>query len=140
MALEYAVYCEKTGAILVFEPTWHRANLSLTALKAAGHQHLTVLPAAEAQTLREASFRKGPTEIDAEHYNHMRLLFQPYNLVATDHGESFKLSERTCGNITSIYAKIGERHFVLQDDMFLDHNAICAMIEASQAFLSTLQR
>jgi hypothetical protein len=38
--------------------------------------------------------------------------------------ESFKLSERWSGNITDIYARIGERYFTLRDTIFLPHAEI----------------
>ncbi|AGO57689.1 hypothetical protein SOD_p00150 (plasmid) [Serratia plymuthica 4Rx13] len=42
--------------------------------------------------------------------------------------ESFKLAEMYCGEVTTIYAKVGERYFRFRDVVSLPHTAILARI------------
>lgn len=43
--------------------------------------------------------------------------------------ESFKLAEMYCGEVTTIYAKVGERYFRFRDVVSLSHSAIVARIK-----------
>jgi len=38
--------------------------------------------------------------------------------------ESFKLAEMVCGDVTDIYAKVGERYFTFRDKASMTHAAI----------------
>lgn len=42
--------------------------------------------------------------------------------------ESFKLAEMVCGDVTDIYAKVGERYFTFRDKATMTHAAIVARI------------
>lgn len=42
--------------------------------------------------------------------------------------ESFKLAEMVCGDVTDIYAKIGERYFTFRDKATMQHEAIIRRI------------
>ncbi len=46
--------------------------------------------------------------------------------------ESFMLSERTYGNITAIFCRIGERYFEMQDSIFLTYEAIIAKCQKEE--------
>ncbi|CRY69850.1 hypothetical protein [Yersinia pekkanenii] len=45
------------------------------------------------------------------------------------HSESFKLGEMYCGNVTYIYAKVGECYFKFRDVVTLSHTAIVQRLE-----------
>lgn len=81
----------------------------------------------------EDMFRSPPVEIDEDRWMEMLEVLPPVNWVCDSEGESFKLSERTSGNITAIFARIGERYFEMQDSAFMKHEQIiakCAYIAA----------
>ena len=44
------------------------------------------------------------------------------------HCETFKLAEMVCGDVTDIYAKVGERYFTFRDKASMTHTAIIARI------------
>ena len=46
-------------------------------------------------------------------------------------GESFKLEERTCGRMTSIYARVGETYWTFTDVDTLPHGEIMAKVQAA---------
>ena len=81
----------------------------------------------------DESYKQPPVEIDAERYNEMLEVLPPEQWHGIgEHTESFKLSERTSGNITAIFCRIGERYFEMQDSVFMKHAAIVAACEKVQ--------
>lgn len=70
----------------------------------------------------EDYFRHGPIAISEERYIDMLEVLPPvawYGIGSAE--ESFKLSERTSGNITAIFCRLDERYFEMQDSIFMKH-------------------
>ena len=80
----------------------------------------------------EEMFKSAPVEVTEERFDEMLNVLPPINWVRSAAGEtSFKMIERTYGNITTIFARIGNRYFELSDSCFLSHDQIldkCRMI------------
>lgn len=55
-------------------------------------------------------------------------LMYPKDWQGDAHCESFKLAEMVCGDVTDIYAKIGERYFTFRDKVTMLHEAIIRRI------------
>lgn len=84
-------------------------------------------PDAERLTLADASrriddaFRAPVSRITREQFWDALECLPPVGWKRYDSEESFKMSERTAGNITGIYARLGEEYFCLADDITLSH-------------------
>lgn len=63
-------------------------------------------------------------EIDAERFNDMLEILPPLDWHIGDYYQSFKMAEMLCGNVTSIFAKSGDRYFELSDRVTLTHQEI----------------
>ena len=74
----------------------------------------------------EEMFKSKPARITEERFIEMLEVLPPVGWVRRDGCESFKLSERTSGNITAIFARIGADYFEMQDSIFTKHDAIIA--------------
>lgn len=86
----------------------------------------------EAITRTDAAFRHPPTRVTRERYLQMLEVLPPVDWRGIGStAESFKLSERTCGNITAIFCRIGESYWELQDDITLPHAEIVARVRAA---------
>lgn len=89
---------------------------------------------ARVMTLDEASstidrfYRRPATEIDSAAFWYALEVLPPAGWVHDPNrdAESFKCSERTSGNITNIYARVGQRFFELSDDIHTPHSEIIA--------------
>lgn len=55
-------------------------------------------------------------------------LMYPNDWQGDAHCESFKLAEMVSGDVTDIYAKIGDRYFTFRDKATMTHTAIIARI------------
>ena len=94
-------------------------------------------PAAEVGTLgavcaaSEDMFRSKPVRITEERFCEMLDVLPPEGWIRRDGCESFKLCERTSGNITAIFARIGADYFEMQDSIFTKHDAIIAACRAA---------
>lgn len=85
-------------------------------------RHMTnILPAGTHVTAQQ---KYGPREITYDDYHEMLCILPPMGWVQNYSGTSFKMSERTCGNLTNIYAHVGDKYYVLCDDMSLPHHEI----------------
>ena len=72
----------------------------------------------------DAAAKLPPEEITKERFWYMLEALPP---VGWKHGagcESFKMSERWSGNVTYIYARIGEKYFEMRDDIRTPHDVI----------------
>lgn len=63
-------------------------------------------------------------EITMEQWWEMLEVLPPEGWKQTGSNESFKMMEHWSGNITDIYARIGDRYFVLRDDCFMKHDEV----------------
>lgn len=90
-----------------------------------------------AYTLYEAAqiakYCKPPKEVTEERFWDMLEVLPPVSWVRFAGEETFKLSERTIGNITLICARIGQKYYEYQGDIRTDHNDIIKHIQAEIA-------
>jgi len=79
----------------------------------------------------DESWKSPPVEITADRYMEMLEVLPPvaWRGIGTEE-ETFKLSERTSGNITAIFCRIGERHFEMQDSIHMKHDDIITACRA----------
>jgi len=76
-----------------------------------------------------AEFMKvAPSEIDKERFFDMLEVLPPVNWVRHDNSESFKMLERSSGDITGIFVRIGSRYFSMEDSTHLPHGIIVEMV------------
>lgn len=78
----------------------------------------------DAIKISEEKHRLPVREITEKDFWEMLEVLPPAGWKQEPNCESFKLSERWSGNITDIYARIGERYFTLRDTIFLPHTEI----------------
>jgi len=103
---------------------------NLTRYGRKSHQEILAdYPTAQILTLEaaavaiEALFVRPIAEITEEEYWEMVGVLPPVGFISRN-GTSFKMSERTAGNITGIYANVGNRYFCLADSIFTPHDEI----------------
>lgn len=128
------VYCTRTNRIIEFVERFGEASTALSALSTEYGQDLVVLPFEHATRRYEDGFRKEPVEVTLERYMEMLEVLPPVGFNNTGAEESFKLVERTAGNITAILTRIGDRYFEMSDSIFLKHADIVARVRGSEAF------
>lgn len=80
----------------------------------------------EAYAKIEDSYRVPPVEITEDHFIEMLEVLPPVKWRRTQEAETFMLSERMYGDITSIFCRIGSRYFEMQDHTWLDIDEIVA--------------
>lgn len=78
---------------------------------------------------RENQAHTEVTEIDLATFMDAISVMYPRDWCGNAVSESFKLAEMFCGNVTNIYAKVGERYFAFRDVVSLPHTAILARID-----------
>jgi len=78
---------------------------------------------------REKDARTEVTEINLQTFMDAISVMYPRDWCGDVECESFKLAEMYCGEVTDIYAKVGERYFKFRDVVSLPHNAILARID-----------
>jgi len=93
-------------------------------------------PGAQLETLeafaqrQDAAYRVPPTRCTQEDFDYMLGVLPPEGWTRDSFGQSFKISERTCGAITPIYAQTADGQcWTLQDDFTLTHAEIMRRIE-----------
>lgn len=121
------------GCILDFiNPSTGRSAIARRTLEEmqAVYPGAQVMEKEAAYIAKEAADRdrycKKPTPITAKDYQYMLCELPPMHWRGNGNTESFKMSEFTTGNITAIYARIGEQHYALVDDASLTHDEIIA--------------
>lgn len=77
----------------------------------------------------ENQLKTDPEEITEEKFLYFLGVLPPEDWRRDETGESFKLSEYTSGNITTICACKGGKYYSFQGDHRLTHGAIMGMIE-----------
>lgn len=90
------------------------------------------------QQAQREEFCTGPVEITAEAFEEALNVLPPVCWVGYQDGyeqntESFKISEMLCGNLTSIYCRIGARYFTLTEKISTPHPDVVA---ACRAFIT----
>ncbi|WP_273831151.1 hypothetical protein [Serratia bockelmannii] len=79
--------------------------------------------------LREQEARSEVAEISLMEFMDAIAVLYPKDWVGDAHSETFKLAEMYCGDVTYIFAKVGDRYFKFRDVASLSHNAILARID-----------
>ena len=75
-------------------------------------------------------YRKDVSEVTEERFMDALNVLPPVGWTTKAGVESFRISERLSGNITDIYARLGERYFKLSDDISLPAGVIAERIAA----------
>jgi len=90
------------------------------------------LPIEEAMRLcdegKRAKYAHGPKRTDAASFGEMLNILPPVRWTRRGSSESFLMSERTCGSLTTIFARVGEDFYVLCDECTLTHDQIVAKV------------
>lgn len=80
----------------------------------------------------EALFREPPVEMSEAAWREALDVLPPVGWTSSGDTETFKLAERTSGNVTAIYCRIGARYFCLSDDYRTPHSDIVAACRAAE--------
>ena len=132
----HAIYCTRTATIIDFcHGTALQQQARLRALTADYGQDLVVLPFAEACRRQDEAARSGPVEITGARWREALEILPPVGWQNDGARESFKQSERITGMITSIFVRIGDRHFSFADDIRTPHALCCEIVVQSKAYL-----
>lgn len=78
---------------------------------------------------REKQARSDVEEITLTAFMDAIAVMYPRDWCGDAECESFKLAEMYCGEVTYIYAKVGERYFRFRDVVSLPHTVILARID-----------
>ncbi|BEM75598.1 hypothetical protein SME36J_50210 (plasmid) [Serratia marcescens] len=78
--------------------------------------------------LREQEARTEIAEITLLEFMDAIAVLYPKDWEGDALSETFKLAEMYCGDVTYIFAKVGDRYFKFRDVVTLSHNAILARI------------
>lgn len=78
-----------------------------------------------------AGYLKPASVVTKERFWEMLEVLPPVDWKRSDTTESFKISERTIADLTSIFARIGDQYFELCDSCKLSHDQIIARCRAS---------
>lgn len=118
-------YSEAIGIIdfVVANGTSLYAGDDLAAMKDR-YPDAEILTLNEAATRRDNHFKQAPERITKEKFIEMLEILPPLHWRFSGNSESFKLSEFTCGSITSIYCRIGTDYWQLRDHYALSHEII----------------
>lgn len=82
----------------------------------------------------QEALKTEPTEITPEKWEYALCVLPPVGWKSARGVESFKMSERLSGNITAIYARIGDRCFTYNDSIFTSAEVIAERVGESAAF------
>ena len=97
-----------------------------------------LIPHEEAKPQMEAAKRKkyttSPKEITSEHYLKMRKTVSEIKLETTEAGETFFSDKTTSTFYTTIFCRIGDRHFQFNDSRFLTANQIINIVKDSLVY------
>lgn len=97
----------------------------------AGAKRMTCDAAFEAaDAVALARYRKDVTEITGQRFMDALNVLPPVGWTTRAGVESFRISERIWGNLTDIYARLGDRYFVLTDDIRLSPAAVAERVAA----------
>ncbi|MEQ1716372.1 MAG: hypothetical protein ABL907_10375 [Hyphomicrobium sp.] len=80
-----------------------------------------------------AQYRKDVSEVTQERFMDALNVLPPVGWTTRQGVESFRISERIWGSITDIYARIGNRYFMLSDDIRLSPGIVADRVAAFAA-------
>lgn len=116
-----AIFCEQTNRVIDAFPATCDSAERLSKYRGEYGENLIVLCLDEAAQRYEDSFKSEPVEITEKDWTYALECLPPVGWKHGDGGESFKMMERTAGNVTAIYVRIGERHFQFNDNIRTPH-------------------
>lgn len=129
------VFCTSTGNIIDFvrDGAGETDEAAISRLKGDYGTALSVMPAEEAQTRYETRFKTPIEEISAADFDDALNVLPPVAWTRSGGAESFKMSERLAGRVTTIYVAIGGKYFRFHDDIRTPHATCC---ERALAFVT----
>ena len=71
-----------------------------------------------------AEYCNGPKEITKDQWFYALEVLPPVDWRGDFNTESFKMSERLCGNITAIYCRIGSKYYETNESIYTKHEDI----------------
>jgi len=80
-----------------------------------------------------AQYRKDVSEVTQERFMDALNVLPPVGWTTRQGVESFRISERIWGSLTDIYARLGDRYFVLSDDIRLSPGIVADRVAAFAA-------
>lgn len=124
------IFCTASNRVIDTVPdgTEEDAAKRLLELTPQYGSALILLPPGEAFRRYEDGFKSGPEEITADRFHEMLNILPPVAWHNTSDGESFKMCERSAGNVTAIFVKLGDRYFTFSDDIRTPHAACCRRV------------
>lgn len=132
------IYCTRTNRLIdTCLPGQEDAATKLVKLSAEYGPDLVVLTFDEAYQLHEDAAKSEPVEITEAKWHYALNVLPPVAWHRTSDGESFKISERITGAITSIYVHLTGRYFTFNDDIRTPHAECCRRVVQSMAFRET---
>lgn len=87
----------------------------------------------EATAQIEAGCKTEPRQIDVGDFDYGLNVLPPVQWVHRDDSESFKMSERTNGLVTAIYARVGNTYWKFEDICTMSHIEIIAKVRKAMA-------
>lgn len=85
---------------------------------------LETITNAEASRRVDAAAVSAPAEITAERWDDALNCLPPQRWVRRNGAESFQFMERYCGNVTSVYVKLGDRFWTWHDIVGTEHEVL----------------
>jgi len=125
----YIVYFEDSGRPAVYDQinpdtgAGHYGGKTLEEVKAI-YPTAQLMGSEEYDRHHDIYWTTDPVEIDEEAYTDALECLPPVAWKMTKDADSFKMSERTSGSITGIYARIGSRYFCFNADIRTPHDAV----------------
>jgi hypothetical protein len=135
-----AIFCARTATIIdLCHGTAAQRQAQLRDLAAEYGEALVILPFAEACRRHDDAARSDPVEITAAQWAEALEILPPVGWRNDGAHESFKQPERISGMITTIYVRVGDRHFSFADDIRTPHERCCERVAQSKAYLQPEQ-
>lgn len=125
------IFCARTCNFIDTVPPGQNPDARLRQLLQQYGPDLVLLTPEDALNRYEARFITAPEEITEERFLEMLNILPPVSWTSDHHGESFKIVERLAGRITTIYVRLGTRHFTFSDNIRTPHAECCRRAAAS---------
>ena len=121
------VFCTATNRLIDFIPDNSDGCAAIAAFVPEYGRALIILPVVNAWQRHENSFKSEPVEITRDRFHEMLNNLPPVAWNYRDPAfESFKMSERTTGSITTIFVRIHDRYLAFSDTCTLPHR-VCVV-------------
>lgn len=126
------IFCTDTQSIIdyVYDGRGETPDQAIKRLAPGYGTALTPLPAGEAQDRYEARFKTPVREITQQEFDYALNCLPPVAWTHARAAESFKISEKIAGRVTSIYVTMRGRSFRFDDDIRTPHDVCCERVAA----------